>query len=121
MICTRCGSLQPPHRVLPGSGWIELVLWLFALLPGIIYSIWRRSSTTPPRCPSCGSRELVDLASPVGRKLADQHHPGAAPRQLRPLPPVPAPARSLPHRALRGVGLALSGVLLVGVALYHWA
>lgn len=112
MICTRCGTVQKNDRALPGSGWIELVLWLAAVVPGVIYSIWRRSSLTPGRCTSCGSRDLVELTSPVGRKLAEQHYPGPPPRALRPLmAPAPAP-RSLLHDAVRGLGV-LSGCVLV--------
>lgn len=41
-----------------GSGWIELVLYLFYIIPGIIYSIWRRSGE-PNICPLCNSVGLI--------------------------------------------------------------
>jgi hypothetical protein len=44
------------------------VLWLFGILPGLIYHIWR-SSTERKVCPSCTSREIVGLSSPMGQKL----------------------------------------------------
>jgi len=44
-----------------GNGWIELVLYFFYIIPGVIYSIWRRSD--PPNvCPLCKAPGLV-LAS----------------------------------------------------------
>ena len=45
-----------------GSGWIELVLYLFYIIPGIIYSIWRRSSA-PNVCPLCRATALIPAAS----------------------------------------------------------
>lgn len=51
-----------------GSGWIELVLYLFYIVPGIIYSIWRRSGA-PTVCPVCRKSALVPSA------LAKPHAP----------------------------------------------
>ncbi|MGN6111257.1 MAG: hypothetical protein ACTHU0_39530 [Kofleriaceae bacterium] len=48
---------------------MELVLWLCFLVPGIVYSLWRTSQQSP-QCATCGSREIVPLASPRGEMLA---------------------------------------------------
>jgi hypothetical protein len=40
-----------------GNGWIELILWLCYIVPGLIYSIWRRSGE-PSVCPTCKSETL---------------------------------------------------------------
>jgi hypothetical protein len=74
MICARCGSIGVPDRVTRGGCLIELVLWCFMIVPGLIYSIWRRSAK-PTICKSCGSTELVPLNSPVGRELANRYAP----------------------------------------------
>ena len=68
MVCTACGSVGRPVRVTQGSFLIELALWLFFLLPGFIYSIWRLTSKHDA-CPKCGGKQLVPLDSPVGQKL----------------------------------------------------
>ena len=87
LICKQCGTAHQGERVLPGNGWIEFVLYFAYVFPGIIYSIWRRSKRTPT-CAACGSRDLVGLTTPVGRKLAREHYPEGIP----PGPPAPPPA-----------------------------
>jgi len=63
--CTRCGVSGSGS--LPGSGWIELALWVLVLMVGgLIYSIWRR--TAAPVCSACGGT-LVPADSPAARTL----------------------------------------------------
>lgn len=68
MVCTNCGSLVSPQSKTPGSFWIELLLWLFFIVPGVIYSVWRLSSVRK-ECPKCGGRNLVPSDTPVGMRL----------------------------------------------------
>lgn len=71
-ICTQCGSIGKPQRVAGGSLLVELALWLFFLVPGFIYSLWR-ISTKRPACRACGAiHAMVPLHSPRGRELAAQ-------------------------------------------------
>lgn len=42
-------------------GWVEFVLYLCYLFPGIIYSVWRRSDK-PNVCPLCNTPGLVSAA-----------------------------------------------------------
>jgi len=91
-ICKQCGTAQYGEHVLPGSGWIEFVLYVVYIVPGIIYSIWRRSKKRPT-CRACGSRDVVSLSTPVGSQLARQHFPDGVPIGA-PLPLVPPPVRS---------------------------
>ena len=52
-----------------GSTIVEIILYLFYIIPGIIYSIWRRQG--PPNvCPLCRSASLVPEA--VAKPLAVQ-------------------------------------------------
>ena len=53
-----------------GNGWIELVLYLFALVPGIIYSIWRRSGDKRV-CPKCRSSSVISAADGAHVKCPD--------------------------------------------------
>ena len=55
--CNACRNYTPT-ALIKGSGWIELVLYLFYIFPGIIYSIWRRSGS-PNVCPHCRSAALI--------------------------------------------------------------
>lgn len=69
MICTTCGTQANPATSNKGSGLIELILWLCFILPGLIYSIWRRSKLTPT-CPACHHASMVPITSPIGQSLA---------------------------------------------------
>lgn len=71
MICSSCGTTGIPQSDTPGSFLIELLLWCFFLLPGLIYSIWRLSARKQV-CPSCKGSGMIPLNSPRGRKLAQE-------------------------------------------------
>ena len=67
-VCTLCGWQGRPKTRAKGSILIEIVLWLFFLVPGLIYSIWRL--TTKDRvCRSCGSVAIIPAGSPRGRAM----------------------------------------------------
>lgn len=68
-ICQACGTTGKTRTETPGSIFIEIILWLFFLVPGLIYSIWRHSKKHQV-CRSCGSAAIIPLDSPAGRDLA---------------------------------------------------
>ena len=72
-ICTNCGYEGRPVSYTPGSFWLELVLWLFFLLPGLVYSIWRLSARKKV-CPKCKSPYMIPIDSPLGQKLHREFH-----------------------------------------------
>jgi len=55
--CNNCMNYSP-KALRKGSGWIEFILYLCYLIPGIIYSIWRRSGA-PNVCPLCKTVGLI--------------------------------------------------------------
>lgn len=67
-LCTGCFAKVEPKKVTRGSIFIEIVLWLCFLIPGLIYSIWRLT-TRQIACPKCGGTELIPLDSPRAAKL----------------------------------------------------
>lgn len=71
LICKDCGSTRGKKRGVKGSLFMEIALWLFFLLPGIIYSIWRLT-TKFDACKDCGSATLLPIDSPMGQKLAKE-------------------------------------------------
>ncbi len=74
-ICSTCGTIGDPVKVTRGSFWIEVVLWLFFILPGLIYSIWRLTSRYKA-CPQCRNSTMIPFSSPVTQKmLAEQSAP----------------------------------------------
>ncbi|MCK9356289.1 MAG: hypothetical protein M0R22_03945 [Dehalococcoidia bacterium] len=52
-----------------GSFWIELILWIFFILPGLVYSLWRLTTRTRV-CPKCGEPNMIPLDTPKGQELA---------------------------------------------------
>lgn len=57
--CNFCKTPQSSAK-LRGHSAIELILYLFYIVPGLIYSIWRRSNP-PSTCPSCNRNSIVPL------------------------------------------------------------
>lgn len=77
MVCATCGHYGPPKSAVRGSLALEIVLWLFLLLPGLIYSMWRVASRHKS-CAECGAVTLVTPGSPVGKRMltaAEALHP----------------------------------------------
>lgn len=70
-VCKDCGTVAEPKTATRGTLALEIILWLCFLVPGLIYSVWRLS-TRYDACPSCGSANLVPVASPHGKQLAAQ-------------------------------------------------
>lgn len=68
-VCTSCGYVGRPASTVKGSILIEILLWCFFLVPGIIYSIWR-ISTKQSVCPKCRRATMIPSDTPVGAKLA---------------------------------------------------
>jgi hypothetical protein len=71
LICGTCGTIGKPRTETRGSIFIEIILWLCFLVPGLIYSIWRLT-TRRPVCRECRGHQLMPLTTPAGRALADK-------------------------------------------------
>ena len=59
--CTSCSSYfaYPGKK---GNGWIELILYFFYIIPGIIYSVWRRKESSKV-CPKCKSTAVISASA----------------------------------------------------------
>src|ERR1700674_4740151 len=64
--CPHCGTVAIPLYRKSGSTFAEVFLWLFFLVPGIIYTIWRKS-TERFVCPSCEQTGTIPVDSPVAQ------------------------------------------------------
>jgi hypothetical protein len=67
-VCSACAFAGGPERRTPGSTGVEIVLWLFLAVPGLIYSLWRMSSATSI-CPACKRDALLPIGTPRGAEL----------------------------------------------------
>lgn len=98
IVCTSCGYVGEPRAITKGSIWIEVVLWLCFLIPGLIYSIWRLSSRHDG-CPSCGHTTLIPIDSPMAQKFVRENLPAHA--------VTTPPTIRAPSKAAQGAGKAL--------------
>jgi predicted RNA-binding Zn-ribbon protein involved in translation (DUF1610 family) len=73
-ICPNCGFKGAPKKITKGTILIEIVLWLFLIIPGICYTLWRMTSRVLA-CPQCKSVGMVALDSPRGKKLVEEYYP----------------------------------------------
>lgn len=71
LVCTQCGYVGKPKRAIKGNGFIEIILWLCFLVPGLIYSIWRSSSRYKV-CPKCGNTSLIPTDSPRAKTIMSE-------------------------------------------------
>ena len=110
LVCSSCGYIGRPKRAVRGSGGVELILWFFFIIPGLIYSIWR-SSSRHNACPVCGSTNLVPVDSPNGRKMLESQGKTVAQVQAE----VKAATMPLWQKGLIGAGSAFGFVLLIFV------
>lgn len=63
LLCMQCHEItEKPKKVMPGSAIMELLLWLFFLLPGMLYSVWRYHARTSV-CPTCTAADLIPANS----------------------------------------------------------
>ncbi len=69
-ICTTCGYVGYPRRIARGSFYVEIALWLFFGLPGLIYTIWRLT-TRYEICPKCKNTSMIPIDTPRGQRLLE--------------------------------------------------
>lgn len=67
-ICTTCGTECTPVHMRRGNGFLELILWLSFIIPGILYTAWRNIEDELA-CKQCGGITIIPLSTPMGRKL----------------------------------------------------
>ncbi len=67
-ICVHCGFRGSPVRVNRGHIYFELFLWLCLIVPGIIYSAWRRIRKQEV-CPECLNPEMISIYSRKARTM----------------------------------------------------
>lgn len=70
-VCLSCEHVGPTKKYTRGSFWIEVVLWLCYIIPGVLYSLWRLSTRTEG-CASCGSSYIVPVDSPRGQEIINK-------------------------------------------------
>lgn len=57
--CRNCG--YKGQGKMPGSGYLEIFLYFFYFIPGIIYSFWRRDESRRSICPCCNNPHMIPV------------------------------------------------------------
>jgi len=70
-VCVNCGYVGRPKNFTKGNIGTEILLWLFFLLPGLLYSLWRISSRYFG-CPNCGAPNMIPPDSPTAKRILAQ-------------------------------------------------
>lgn len=72
-ICPNCGYVGKAAKGRKGNGALETILYLFFIVPGLIYTLWR-SSNLESYCPQCKASNLIPLNTPGARAVYKQFH-----------------------------------------------
>ncbi len=80
MVCTTCHTVGRTSTQVKGSFLIEIVLWCFFFIPGIIYSIWRLT-TKQKVCGACGSPAVVTLSTAAGQRITEEQKKPSTPTE----------------------------------------
>src|SRR6185437_13752732 len=68
-VCTHCRSHVNPVTIKPGSTILEILLWLFFIIPGIFYTLYC-STHKKNLCPVCKAENPIPISTPAGQALA---------------------------------------------------
>lgn len=71
IVCTECGYIGKAKKVMKGSIFIEIILWLTFIVPGLIYSFWRLSNNVET-CPKCHRETVIPTDTPKGMELKNK-------------------------------------------------
>lgn len=58
--CPNCKYEGNGKRIVKGSFWIEVILWLCFIVPGLIYSLWRLTNKKWV-CPRCSYEYVIKM------------------------------------------------------------
>ncbi|QXZ09965.1 hypothetical protein KUF54_01445 [Comamonas sp. Y33R10-2] len=119
-VCRNCEEIGDVRTQDSGNAYIELALWLCFLVPGIIYSAWRRRNKVQ-LCGACGSKNLVAARTAAGRKIIGEHMPAFTIGRNAVAQPTPGekPSKRLAALVLvLGVGFTLLGTRFWGGGLF---
>ncbi len=121
VICTSCGTAGYPRRRMLGSPWIEILLYLFGFVPGLVYSVWR-NATKKWVCGTCERDTIIPESSPVAQQAMRQaagqqplNQGDSAATKVPALPlakPQPLPARQRSQSGLKGTEKTVPGYFI---------
>ncbi len=70
-ICKQCGHIGLPFYESKGNRVSEVLLWLFFILPGLFYTMWRSASRYPV-CPKCLTPHMIPGDTAKGKRMIEE-------------------------------------------------
>jgi hypothetical protein len=67
-ICSRCSYVGKPVLIKEGNVFLEILLWLLIVVPGVFYTAWRQSCRYYG-CPNCKAKKMAPVNSLRGKEL----------------------------------------------------
>ena len=67
-VCTACCCTDKPIKYRRGRNKREILLWICFIVPGLLYTIWRNTSTILA-CPRCETTTMISTKTPHGQRL----------------------------------------------------
>ena len=58
LFCPNCGIVGKPKKKAQGYFFLEVLLWICFIIPGLLYSLWRLTSQKNV-CGACGYDRLI--------------------------------------------------------------
>ncbi|MGH6888452.1 MAG: hypothetical protein ACREHF_04540 [Rhizomicrobium sp.] len=114
--CQTCGSVGKAKNQNRGSAFIEVVLWLCFLVPGLLYSLWRMGRIDR-YCRTCRAPNPIPVDSPLAQRALNGQTPANIASPVK-------PAVSAPVQATR-TSREVSGQLAIGIFflpfIFGWA
>lgn len=68
-VCRKCAYVGKPEMYKRGSLKVEIILWCALIVPGIVYSVWRRIGAIPV-CPKCRYGPMMTSRSDLGYRMS---------------------------------------------------
>ncbi|HEY9685916.1 MAG TPA: hypothetical protein V6C52_02960 [Coleofasciculaceae cyanobacterium] len=72
VFCTSCHYLGIPKLKRRGNFFVNWILMIFLVLPGIVYLLWRLCSSRLQFCPQCGSQNVIPARSLAAKKVVER-------------------------------------------------
>ncbi len=66
-VCTVCGNVGKPRVRNRGSSAVEIMLWLFLIIPGFCYTVWRMGRKDR-YCRACRAPNPIPVNSPMAER-----------------------------------------------------
>lgn len=117
--CPTCGGVGRPRNRNRGSSFVEVMLWLCFLIPGLCYTLWRMGRIDR-FCRVCGAPNPIPVDAPMAQRALGSQSTGKA-TFGRESKSVIVPLVRFAETSSRQVGWKLTLGIFVAPYIFGWA